>query len=81
MADKTTNSQTLKFVSNYNDGDTRLISIDNPVSTELLPAKLRQLESILQETKGFIGDKNAGTFTHLSEAKIVTTTETKFDLG
>lgn len=80
MADKVTSTYKLNVTTNFNDGDTRTISIPNPKPQSELPTLLGNFQSLLQSTGALIGDKNEGTFTHLSDARVVTTTEIKFDI-
>ena len=81
MADKTKVSSDIKFVANFNDGDTRTISMPSPKSVEQLPSLLGGLESFLISSQAIVGDKNRGTFTHLSEARVVQVTEITLDIG
>lgn len=81
MADKTSVTNKISFVANFNDGDTRTIAMPNPKSVEQLPALLGALQSYLLSVHGLVGDKNEGAFTHLSDARVVQTTETTLDIG
>lgn len=80
MADKVRTSYRLNVVANFNDGDTRSITVPNPKPAAELPALLATFQSLLQSTGALIGDKNEGTFTNLSDAKVLTTTEVIFDI-
>lgn len=80
MADRVKTSYRLNVVANFNDGDTRSITVPNPKPAADLPALLATFQSLVQSTGALIGDKNEGTFTHLSDAKVLTTTEVIFDI-
>lgn len=81
MADKIKVSSDIKFVANFNDGDTRTITMPNPKSVEQLPALLGALQTYLLSVHGLVGDKNEGAFTHISDARVVQTTEMTLDIG
>lgn len=80
MADIRTDTYVLKYVMNFADGDTRALSIPNPKTAEELSPLLGSLQTLLQETKAFVGDKASAEFVGLSDAKLVQTAETKLDL-
>lgn len=81
MADKTTVTSKISFVANFNDGDTRTITMPDPKSAEQLPSLLGGLQQSWITSHAVVGDKNEGVFTHLSDAKIIQQTEVKFDIG
>ena len=81
MADKTSVTSKISFVANFNDGDTRTITMPDPKPAEQLPSLLGGLQQSWLASHAVVGDKNEGVFTHLSDAKVIQITETKFDIG
>lgn len=81
MADTQSRSNTVKVTMNFTDGDTRTISLADPISQEDLPAKLGVLQTALSETNAFIGDRTGAAFSHLSDAKLLKSVETTLDLS
>lgn len=78
MADITKSTYQIKLNIMFADGDTRIVSLDNP-QTNLTQQLIKAIESSLSPV--LIGDKNSGTFSAISAAKYVQTSEITVDLN
>lgn len=70
MAYTVTNSSELKLTCNFDDGDTRILTIDNPKS-DLDSTTILNLQASMITTQPIIGDKTGAAFTNFSSAKII----------
>lgn len=77
MADTTKTTYKVKLQASFDDGDTRIISLDNPRSG-LTEADITALNTLA--TAVLIGDKTGATFTGFIAAKYVEVTEVTIDL-
>lgn len=78
MADTIKNTLNVKLQASFDDGDTRIISLDNPRSG-LTEADITALNTLA--TAVLIGDKTGATFTGFIAAKYVEVNEVKLDLS
>ncbi|MBR4152180.1 MAG: hypothetical protein IKT98_04410 [Selenomonadaceae bacterium] len=82
MADKVSTSYTVSMVAEFSDGDTRTITQDKPVeNTASLVSAINAFSAYVKTNNILVGDKAGGAFMGVKEAKIRTTTSTKFDLS
>lgn len=79
MADKVTNSKTLKLVATFTDGDTRTLDQDNP-KDGLTAEQIKAFETIAKTTQVIIGDKGSAAFHEFDTAKIIEKETTQLDL-
>ena len=70
MAYTVTNTSELKLVCNFDDGDTRTLTIDNPKS-DLDSTTILNLQASMVSTQPIIGDKTGAAFVNFSSAKII----------
>ena len=78
MADTTKSTYQLKLNILFDDGDTRIISLDNPMNN-LTESGIKNIESSLSPV--LIGDKNDGNFSAIAAAKYVQRSEITVDLS
>lgn len=78
MTDTTKTTRKLKVQASFDDGDTRIISLDNPRSG-LTEADITALNTLA--TPVLIGDKTGATFTGFIAARYSTVTEVTVDLS
>lgn len=82
MADKVQTTHAVAMVAEFSDGDTRTITQDNPISnTASLVSAINAFGSYVKTNSILVGDKAGGSFMGIKEAKVRTTTSTKFDLS
>lgn len=79
MADKITQTSTLKLGSYFSDGDTRTIDIPDPIDN-ITAAQINAVGTVAQTTQVLIGDKGGANFVRFQTAKKITTTRTELDL-
>lgn len=80
MADTVTSSNELKLNYLFEDNDTRLTSLPNPVPN-LTGAQINNVSDTLRATQAFVGDKTNAPFSKIISAKYVTQTRTILDLS
>lgn len=80
MADITTNSSVLKIENLFVDGDTRTVTLKNPLAT-IDQSDIQALDNYLRDNNLLIGDKWGGNFGRIVEVKRVTTTRKFLDLS
>lgn len=80
MADKITNTESLKIENLFVDGDTRTITLKNPKS-EITTSDIQDLETFMQANSVIIGDRYAGTFGRIESVTRVTEQRTEIDLS
>ena len=78
MADTTKTTFKLKMQASFDDGDTRVITLDDPRSG-LTESDITALNTLA--TPVLIGDKTGATFTGFTAAKYVEGTEVTLDLS
>jgi len=81
MADKFTSEKSLQISAEFADGDTRILSVDNPTSAESIGAAVYDLQTFLQNNSVLIGDKAGAAFSRFAYANKVTKNKTVLDLG
>ena len=69
----------VQMTQEFDDGDTRLITLDNPKAT-ITPAQVQDLSDFMLTNNITIGDKQGAAFTRLRDARKVTSTTTIYDL-
>lgn len=81
MADITRNTETLKLECVFVDGDTRTITLKNPIAdNESLRTQFATINSYIQRNNLLIGDKYGGTFGKINQVKRIVTARTQLDL-
>ena len=82
MADKTSTTYSVSMVVEFTDGDTRTLTQDEPIeNTASLIAAINAFNEYAATNNVLIGDKAGGAYSRIKEAKKVTKTQTKFDIG
>ena len=79
MADKVTQSNELKLVQRFADGDTRALTLDNP-KNDLTAAQINAVGTTLKNCNATIGDKAGAAFVDFTSAKRSTRKITQLDL-
>ena len=79
MADKVVTKNVLQLVAEFNDLDTRTITLDNPRDT-IDGAAINAVGAIAKTNNIIIGDKAGSNFERFSSAKKVLGTTTYLDL-
>lgn len=72
MADIITDEAVLKIDNYFVDGDTRVITLKNPLGS-ISTAQVQQLETFMRTNNIIQGDKMQGTFGKISSVTRVTT--------
>lgn len=81
MADKVSTTKTVSMVAEFTDGDTRTITQNNPLTDQAsLVSAINAFNTYVATNQILIGDKAAGAYVRIKEAKIVNKTTTKFDI-
>lgn len=81
MSDTAKTEFTLEIDTYFVDGDTRRISIPNPITdNSVLETRIASLNTFLQANNAIIGDKAGATFGKITQATRVRKTTTYFDL-
>lgn len=80
MADIVKTKNQLQLVAEFNDSDTRTITLDNPKSG-LTAAEINAVGAYTKTNNCIIGDKAGACFERFNSAKIVTGTTVYFDLS
>lgn len=82
MPDSVSTARTLRIDCMFVDGDTRAITLKNPVAKEYMPStKWDALEQFMQEKNIIIGDRYGGRFGRIKQATVVSKETTTFDLN
>lgn len=79
MADTIKTASEVKYNFNFFDGDTRLVTMDNPRS-DLTASDVKQLGAWAKINNPIIGDKGGASCTGIGEAYTVKKTTTNLDL-
>lgn len=80
MADIVKNTSELKLVAGFYDGDTRTLTLDNPIGS-LSAADIHAVETTMKTSQPIIGDKGGANFVGFQKAEIINRTRTILDLG
>lgn len=78
MADTVSYSSTLKIENLFVDGDTRTITLKNPLNG-ITTTIITDLESFMRTNNIIIGDKYGGTFGRIQSVKKVNETRINLD--
>lgn len=78
MADTVSYSSTLKIENLFVDGDTRTITLKNPLNG-ITTTMITDLESFMRTNNIIIGDKYGGTFGRIQSVKKVNETRLNLD--
>lgn len=79
MADRVTQNNELKLVLGFYDGDTRALSIDDPLNN-VTATQIKAVGVTLKNTAAVIGDKAGASFTGFVSAKKRKKKTTQLDL-
>ena len=80
MADIVKSASLLNIECVFNDGDTRTITLKNPISN-ISSSDIENLETFMQTENIIIGDKDSSDFRKIKRAVKRETTTTYLDLG
>lgn len=82
MSDTAKNSRTLTIEAGFKDGDTRSITLDNPITnTSTLTASIKALGTFVKNNNLLIGDKAGADFDRFNSAKVKQRTTVYLDLA
>lgn len=79
MADTIKTASELKLNSYYADGDTRVITVDNP-KDDITAAQINAAGTVAATTQVLLGDRGGAAFVRFQSAKKITTSRTELDL-
>lgn len=84
MADKVTESSELKIENLFDDGDTRTITLKNPISG-ITTSQIQNLEQVILNGNAanslLIGDKYGSDFKRIQEVKTVNKNIVEYDIS
>ena len=80
MDDVTKTDSILNIECVFNDGDTRTITLKNPLS-DISSSNIKNLETFMMENQIIIGDRDGSDFRKIKRAVKRNTSTTYLDLG
>ncbi len=82
MADTITNDYNLLFETVYVDGDTRTLTLRNPIDSEDISEEdIQAFSQLIANSHMLIGDRNGAAFSKIGKVRYRRTTTIKFDLS
>lgn len=78
MADVVATEATLKIEAYFVDGDTRTITLKNPLGS-ITTEEIKDLETFMRTNNVIVGDKMQGTFGKISEVRKIVTMKRYID--
>lgn len=80
MADTSSTAYNLLIETAYVDGDTRTLTLKNPIDSEDISSEdIQTLSQLIASSQILVGDRNGAAFSKISKVRYRATTTSKFD--